>query len=66
MVRALAPTARRIPISRVRSVTLTSITFVTPIAPTTSETAPSRESSNVTFEPTAPDVFSSSSSVRTS
>jgi hypothetical protein len=40
-----APTALRMPISRVRSVTLTSMMFMTPIPPTSSEmaaTAPSR------------------------
>ena len=40
-----APIALRIPISRVRSVTLTSMMFMTPIPPTSSEiaaTAPSR------------------------
>ncbi len=34
----LAPTAMRMPISRVRSVTLTSMMFMTPMPPTTSET----------------------------
>ena len=33
-----APTASRTPISRVRSVTVTSITFITPMPPTISET----------------------------
>ena len=40
-----APTAMRTPISRVRSVTLTSMMFMMPIPPTTSETpaiAPSK------------------------
>ncbi len=40
-----APMALRMPISRVRSVTLTSMMFITPIPPTSSEiaaTAPSR------------------------
>ena len=40
-----APMALRIPISRVRSVTVTSMMFITPIPPTSSEiaaTAPSR------------------------
>ena len=34
---AVAPTARRMPISRVRSVTETSMMFITPIPPTSSE-----------------------------
>ena len=34
-----APTARRMPISRVRSVTLTSMMFMMPMPPTTSDTA---------------------------
>ncbi len=37
MSRRRAPTALRRPISRVRSVTLTSITFMMPIPPTRSE-----------------------------
>ena len=40
-----APTALRMPISRVRSVTETSMMFITPIPPTSSEiaaTSPSR------------------------
>ena len=45
MSRPCAPTAMRMPISRVRSVTLTSMMFMMPMPPTTSETpamAPSR------------------------
>ena len=39
MSAARAPTAMRMPISRVRSVTLTSMMFMMPMPPTTSETA---------------------------
>jgi len=39
MSRRLAPKARRMPISRVRSVTVASIMFMMPIPPTTSEIA---------------------------
>ena len=39
MCRGLAPTAMRRPISRVRSVTLTSMMFMMPMPPTSSETA---------------------------
>ena len=35
----LAPTAMRMPISRVRSITLTSMMFITPMPPTNSDTA---------------------------
>ena len=45
MSECLAPIALRIPISRVRSVTETSMMFITPIPPTSSEiaaTAPRR------------------------
>ncbi len=35
MLRRVAPTARRTPISRVRSRTVTSMTLVTPMPPTT-------------------------------
>ena len=45
MLPRCAPTALRMPISRVRSVTVTSMMFITPIPPTRSEiaaTAPSR------------------------
>ena len=44
MSRWRAPTAMRMPISRVRSLTVISITFITPIPPTTSETAAIRPS----------------------
>ena len=37
MCRRLAPSARRMPISRVRSVTVASMMFMIPIPPTTSE-----------------------------
>ena len=37
MVRSLAPSALRMPISRVRSVTDTSIMFMMPMPPTSSE-----------------------------
>src|SRR5437773_12447698 len=36
MLRRVAPTAFRMPISRVRSVTVTNMTFITPTAPTNS------------------------------
>ena len=39
MSRGLAPTAMRTPISRVRSVTLTSMMFMIPMPPTSSDTA---------------------------
>ena len=39
MSRARAPTAMRMPISRVRSVTLTSMMFMMPMPPTSSEIA---------------------------
>ena len=39
MCRGLAPTAMRMPISRVRSVTLTSMMFMIPMPPTSSDTA---------------------------
>ena len=42
-----APTALRIPISRVRSVTETSMMFITPIPPTSSEIAATSPSSVV-------------------
>ena len=42
-----APIARRMPISRVRSVTLTSMMFMIPMPPTTSETAATPPSSMV-------------------
>ena len=42
-----APTALRIPISRVRSVTVTSMMFITPIPPTSSEIAATAPSSVV-------------------
>jgi hypothetical protein len=42
-----APTALRMPISRVRSVTLTSMMFITPIPPTSSEIAATSPSSVV-------------------
>ena len=50
MSRPCAPTARRTPISRVRSVTLTSMMFMMPMPPTTSETlaiAPSKHRHDV-------------------
>ena len=47
MSERLAPTALRIPISRVRSVTLTSMMFMTPIPPTSSEIAATSPSSVV-------------------
>ena len=43
----LAPIALRMPISRVRSVTLTSMMFITPIPPTSSEIAATSPSSVV-------------------
>ena len=43
----LAPIALRMPISRVRSVTLTSMMFMTPIPPTSSEIAATSPSSVV-------------------
>ena len=43
----LAPTALRMPISRVRSVTDTSMMFITPIPPTSSEIAATSPSSVV-------------------
>ena len=49
--RRLAPTARRSPISRVRSLTETSITFMIPIPPTTSEIAAIAASSAVMVVP---------------
>ena len=42
-----APTALRMPISRVRSVTLTSMMFITPMPPTSSEMAATSPSSVV-------------------
>ena len=42
-----APTAMRTPISRVRSVTLTSMMFITPMPPTTSEITAMEEISSV-------------------
>ena len=42
-----APVAMRIPISRVRSVTDTSMMFITPMPPTSSEIAATEPSSNV-------------------
>ncbi len=42
-----APIALRIPISRVRSVTVTSMMFITPIPPTSSEIAATAPSSTV-------------------
>jgi hypothetical protein len=39
MSRPRAPTAMRVPISRVRSVTLTSMMFMIPMPPTSSDTA---------------------------
>ena len=47
MSRPCAPTARRTPISRVRSVTLTSMIFMIPMPPTMSETLAIAPSSNV-------------------
>ena len=43
----LAPIALRIPISRVRSVTVTSMMFMTPIPPTSNEIAATAPSSTV-------------------
>ena len=43
----VAPSALRMPISRVRSVTVTSMTFVTPMPPTSSEIAATAPSSTV-------------------
>ena len=40
IARALAPTALRTPISRVRSRTATSMTFITPIPPSSSVVMP--------------------------
>ena len=40
ITRALAPTALRTPISRVRSFTATSITFITPMPPRNKLTSP--------------------------
>ena len=45
--RARAPTARRRPISRVRSVTESSVMFMMPMPPTTSDTAATAASSHV-------------------
>ena len=45
IVRRVAPIAFRIPISRVRSVTLTSMMFITPTPPTISATLESANSS---------------------
>ncbi len=47
MSRRRAPIALRMPISRVRSVTLTSMMFITPIPPTSSEIAATSPSSVV-------------------
>ena len=47
MWRGLAPTAMRTPISRVRSVTLTSMMFMMPMPPTSSDTAAMLASSSV-------------------
>ena len=47
MSERLAPTALRMPISRVRSVTLTSMMFITPMPPTSSEIAATSPSSVV-------------------
>ena len=47
MCRGLAPTAMRTPISRVRSVTLTSMMFMMPMPPTSSDTAAMLASSRV-------------------
>src|SRR5665213_981586 len=47
MTRLRAPIAFRMPISRVRSVTVTSMMFITPIAPTRSDTAATQPKSAV-------------------
>ena len=47
MLAGLAPTAMRMPISRVRSVTLTSMMFMMPMPPTRSDTAATLASSVV-------------------
>ena len=47
MSRGFAPTAMRTPISRVRSVTLTSMMFMIPMPPTSSDTAAMLASSGV-------------------
>ena len=47
MSRRLAPSARRMPISRVRSVTVASMMFMMPMPPTTSEIEPIMASSTL-------------------
>ena len=47
MVPRLAPIALRMPISRVRSVTVTSMMFMTPMPPTSSEIAATEASRTV-------------------
>ena len=61
-----APIALRIPISRVRSVTLTSMMFITPIPPTSSEIAATSPSRVVKTLLVALEVSSSEPWLRTS
>ena len=60
-----APVAMRMPISRVRSVTLTSMMFITPMPPTSSEIAATEPSSSVSVFCVADAVSSSDVVLRT-
>ncbi len=63
--RPCAPTAMRVPISRVRSVTLTSMMFMIPIPPTINEMTATPASSAVIVSVVAVAVAAISSWVRT-
>ena len=60
MSRPRAPTAMRMPISRVRSVTETSMMFMMPTPPTTSEMPAIEASSSVMMPVTVPSILATS------